>query len=422
MRVALVSKYPPLEGQVSTVNYWLARGLARHGHEVVVVTNSGEADPPFRLWLTDDDVPWLEPSFGSGRVSVLQTEPFGASQFHLPPANPFVTKLTTLALRAIREHGAEILFAHYLEPYAVAAYLASHWTGIPAVVTHSGSDVGRLMQSPALAPVYDEITRRVDLFVGKNALTKHIGNASTPPSPYAPPEEYFNPDAPLLDVNTLLEHAKSYIQAELQWHTAPVDDGIPVIGMYGKLFDVKGIYELIEALGRLRREGLSFTLLLMTRWRRGEDHLRNALRSAGLEDACRLLPFLPNWRVPSFIRACTVVCSLERDWPMQMHVTIVPREVIACGGCLLISEEVRGKAWNPRVLIDGETCIVADDPRDIDTLTRLLRELIIEPSRARRIGEAATRASRRLPTHEAFIDGWEDLLSDTASRREHAAR
>ena len=38
-KIALLSKYPPLEGGIAAKTYWLARGLAARGHEIHVITH-----------------------------------------------------------------------------------------------------------------------------------------------------------------------------------------------------------------------------------------------------------------------------------------------------------------------------------------------------------------------------------------------
>jgi len=59
--------------------------------------------------------------------------------------------------------------------------------------------------------------------------------------------------------------------------------------------------------------------------------MRTALVEAGIAERTLILPFLPNWRVPEFIRACTAVCFLERGFRVAIHAPMVAREVLACG-------------------------------------------------------------------------------------------
>src|SRR5262249_7929548 len=117
-------------------------------------------------------------------------------------------------------------------------------------------------------------------------------------------------------------------------NTRIFDPAIPTIGIYGKVGEVKGSYDLLRALGRLRREKIKFNFLAMTHGvSSSEEAFQSLIGEQELAANTWLLPFVPPWRVPSFIRCCTAVCFLERNFPISMHAPVVPREVLACGTC-----------------------------------------------------------------------------------------
>lgn len=92
------------------------------------MTNAFEVESAFRMELRPDDGPWLEPSFEStgGFVNVYPTPGMRHMRLgYIPHANPFVTKLASIATRAIRTHGCEAIYAFYLEPYGIAGCLAA---------------------------------------------------------------------------------------------------------------------------------------------------------------------------------------------------------------------------------------------------------------------------------------------------------
>ena len=101
---------------------------------------------------------------------------------HIPQTNPVVTKLTSLALEAIDRHGAELVVGFYLEPYAVAAYLAATLSGRPLVIRHAGSDVGRLLSVPQLGRTYTAILKSASLVCARPAARARFLELGVPES------------------------------------------------------------------------------------------------------------------------------------------------------------------------------------------------------------------------------------------------
>ena len=123
---------------------------AARGHDVHVVTNAKEAQPPFRMHMRAEDWKRCEAHGGAGSVTVHWTDPVDRSQSYLPMASPFVSKLAAIAARAHSAHPFDVIFSHYLEPYGVAGYLASQMTGLPHVVRMAGSDAGAPLAPSAI--------------------------------------------------------------------------------------------------------------------------------------------------------------------------------------------------------------------------------------------------------------------------------
>lgn len=410
MRICQIAKYLPIQGGVSNRSYWTARALAERGHQVSVVTNAIEAAGDFAVTLRDEDLGDYQPRFEAvgGAVQVFQTAPF---QIERLASNPFVTKLAALAIQVIRQQRSEIVVGHYFEPYMVAGYLASRFTGLPLVVRHGGSDLGLLMKSSSLSPLYQEILRDADAVV--SVLAERFLAMGVRPERLHPdvhfslPSHVFNPQAPPLSDEEI-------------GGPRPLDRGRPTIGMYGKVEAHKGCFDLVRALELLRGQGLDFNVLFMSQGPKAED-LRNALAEAGLADRSWITPFVPAWRVPRFVRACTAVCFLERDFPVAVHRPLVPREVLACGTCLVLSEEVaREQAYGPD-LVDGGNVLLAADPKDPRALAEVLRPVIEDPGRAHRIGEQGHELSARFEDWPGYAAGFEQLLARCLDGRRPAA-
>lgn len=409
MKLCFIGKYPPIQGGVSTVTYWLARGLAQRGHEVHVISNADEVEPAYRIALGTADLGRHEPSFSDsgGRVCLHTPARYSRDMFHIPDANPFVTKLAAVATDVIRAHGCELIFAFYFEPYAIAGYLASQWTGKPLVLKHAGSDIDRLMRIPDLATSYKEILRAADAVVTSQRLMPQMLDIGLTRDqleadiPFSIPTEVFTPHAEPLDLASMA----------LDGFAKPndFDASLPTFGIYGKIGVAKGTFDLISALGILARDQLRFNLVCMIGGSQAAT-IANAVRKEGLETRTLFLPFLPNWRVPNFLRACTAVCFLERDFPIMMHGPIVAREILACGTCLIVSQEIVSKQRYREELRHDENVLVVADPKHHAELAAVLRRVVMNPGRARENGERGSLVARAHERHDVYIAGWEQLL------------
>lgn len=411
LRVCIVGKYPPIEGGVSATTYWLARGLASRGHEIHVVTNADEVEDRFRMRLDPADADMLQPRFGNGGfVRVHHIEAFDpVAMAHIPSANPYFTRLASLATDVVRRYHCDVILASYLEPYGISGWFAAQRCGRPLLIRHAASDIDRLARVPDLALTYKEILRDATAVLTFPRLVRRFAGMGVPLSqiaqapPYRHDFRYFSPDGAALDLDevALCDGAGKPLQRQRT--------GIPTFGVYGKVGAAKGTLDLISALDRLASEGRPFRLAAMVGEESGRT-LRNRLVEAGIAEQTLILPFLPNWRVPEFIRACTAVCFLERGFPVTIHGPMIAREVLACGSCLVVSKEIADKHQNSERLVDGTHFLVVADPRDIDELTACLRAVIQDPAKAQRIGAAGARAVAQPGAYERFVTSWEELL------------
>jgi glycosyltransferase involved in cell wall biosynthesis len=404
VRICAVVKYPPIQGGVSAQTFWLARALAQQGHRVSVVTNANEVESAYRIWIPPGDERMLEADFDNGgsvsaRFSGLHREHLT----HIPYSNPFVTKLSSLATEAVRSEKCELLFAYYYEPYGISAQLASSWTGTPFVVQNAGSDKSRLMAHPELSVAYTEMIRRASLVITGGTLFERLGVAPQRLThgwlKTMLPREWFHPEATPLQLDELI---RSLSELGHPWvtNTRPLPTSTPTIGVYGKTGDTKGSFDLVRALAVLRGKGYEFNFLAMVGGGERTMFVR-AVDEAGLADSTWFIPFLPHWRVPAFIRSCTCVCFLERRFPVKFHAPSLPEEILACGGCAVLSREVADKQRYADHLRDDENVFIVDDPEDVDALAATVARVIEDPAGAARVGRAGS-ALVDLPTLEEY--------------------
>jgi glycosyltransferase involved in cell wall biosynthesis len=408
--------------------YWGARGLAERGHQVFVVTNANEIEETFRIRISPADLgeggeyARSFPETG-GRVEVHSTEPPDRSHlYYIPMGNPTVTRLATMATDTIRKHDCKIIYSYYLEPYGMAAHLASAWTGVPYIVKHAGSDLNRLLPLEELKTAYLEVLGRANRVVSRGPSRQQLISLGVDEDridarvAFGLPERYFHPDAPRMDINSCLaELAETQTEEEqAAGRYAPIDDRLPVIGIYGKLGLYKGSFDLVNAMTRVIRSGTPFYLVAVSHgWQ--EKTFWRYVAEAGIGQYIRMLPFMPHWKIPSFIRACTAITFLERDFPISAHTPTIPSEIIQTGCCAIVSEEViRKQLFRTRVR-DRQNLLVVPDPKDHQALAARLRYAIESPERAAEIGRRGFEDLGGGHGYEAYIDALEALLTEVSA-------
>ncbi|MFZ6178548.1 hypothetical protein [Nannocystis pusilla] len=393
LTLCMIVKFPPIQGGVSQQSYWLAHNLARAGHRIHVVTNALEAASDYRMFLPAAERRHLEGEYpGGGFVRLHASDEAGLEGNYIPYANPYVSKLAALARDVVREHACDLIWAAYLEPYGVAAALASKLTGVPYAVRHAGSDIAGLAQLPARQNLYLDVFRHASLVITAPFLRPTLERAGVPHAHMfaVPLAAYasagFQPDGPALDVEALLDESAGERGPWVR-PTRRFDPALPTLGVYGKVSEYKGMFEVVAALGELAAAGRRFNLLtLVGAHGPGPEALQQAVLRAGIAESTYALPFLPHWMVPRFIRTCTAVCFLENRFPIAIHTPQVGFEVLACGRCLIVSEEVRAKTQRRADLVDGAHALVVDDPTDVAQVRRALTRVIDDPVGAQRIG------------------------------------
>lgn len=418
MRICFIGKVPPIQGGVCTRTHWMTRALAQKGHQVWVVTNANEAEPACRMVMLEEDRRRLEVDYpNGGSVRVVSSEAPGYD-LYIPWANPFVTKLAAMATDVVREHECELVYAYYLEPYGIAAQMAAQWTGVPYVLAHAGSDVSVLMKRPEMRTTYVEILRGAHRIVTGESFVEMFESIGVPRERLelvgfdALPTDVYCPEAPPLDVEACLEQA---LEQEA-WIPAPYrdrpsqsfDPSLPTLGMYGKVAKAKGVFDFVSALGRLKARGHEVQAVLAVG---GDPRACQALVDHAVAEGVRerlwMLPFVAPWRVPQLVNATTATCFLERGFFIDSHTPGVPREVLACGRCLVLSGEIHGKHGYRQGLIDEENALIVPDPRDHDALADRLEQVVRDPGHAAAMGRAGKRLSEVWEHFDRYVDAVE---------------
>jgi glycosyltransferase involved in cell wall biosynthesis len=429
VRICVIGKFPPIQGGVSARTYWSAHGLAARGHEVHVVTNAKEVRPPFRMHMRRQDWKRCEATYSpSGSVTVHWTDPVDNSQFYIPLASAFVSKLAGTAARVHSEHPFDVIYSHYLEPYGVAGHLTAEMAGVPHVVRMAGSDAGRLWRHPQFEALYDHVLRSAASVIASGPVAGRAIKRGVRPERIAAvggfdlPEDLFRPEGPALDLAALRREIEPDPDLrDLLWGGFAAE--VPFFGIYGKLGETKGSFALLAAMQQLKQAGLEVGLVAMAHgWPALEGKFRSRAEELGVADRILQIPFLPHWRVPEFLRSCLAVCCLEQDFPIAFHSPVIAREVLTCGACLVGSTEVIRKLPQHASMPDGYGCVAIEDVQDIALLSARLAAIVKDPEP---IGAVAARGRACVSATHADpspADRLERLLKTAMRRRSPSKR
>jgi glycosyltransferase involved in cell wall biosynthesis len=428
VRICIIGKFPPIQGGVSTRTYWTAHDLAKRGHEVHVVTNAKEARPPFRMHMRRRDWKRCEGAYGIGSVTVHWTDPVDSSQFYIPMASAFVSKLAATAARVHSERPFDLVYSHYLEPYGVAGHLVADIARVPHVVRMAGSDAGRLWRHPQFEALYDHVLCSAAIVIATGMVAGRAIKRGVRPERIEAggalelPEDLFRPDGPALDLAALQREIE--LEPEIRetlWGGFKGD--FPFFGIYGKLGETKGSFALLAAMQRLKQDGMEVGLVVMAHgWPALESKFRSRAEELDIADRVLQIPFVPHWRVPEFLRSCLAACCLEQDFPIAFHAPVIAREVLMCGTCLVASTEVIRKLPDYDRLPNGYGCLAIEDVQDVDALSTSLAAIVRDPEPAAAVAARGRAFAQAVQAYGRDPDRLDRVLESAARKRRSKRR
>ena len=330
MRVGIISKYPPIEGGVSSEVYWLAKYLGKENVEVVIVTDSWAVEEEYRENIKFDELDKLQPK----NVEVYQVNPMEINKKkQAGKGGNNETLLLSLGLEVDKKENSDIWYSHYLFPYGISAYFISKKTNKPLILRHAGSDE-ELLGHPEYLHLLDIIKDSTIISNSEDlkAISKEIIPIDTLTSCSLPKE--FN-------------SSKTY-------------NKIPVIGVIGKEGSTKRWRELVEGLKKIDDEFRLFFLM------NNKEKINSSL-SHNLKKKTSFLEYVPPWRMPKIYKSIDILYCGEKGFYIKTHKPEIPLEGLYSGCCVCLSDELYEKYENPYNLEDGKEVVVLNtmDPKDI---------------------------------------------------------
>lgn len=391
-RILVIGKYPPILGGVSTHTYFTCCALARNGHQVFVLTNRLEAEPTLSQQLPEDTPVSLNPKV----IDIAGIKEFS----YVPWASPNLSRLIGAALRIIREERIELIVGWYLEPYGLAASIAGRSTGVPYLLRHAGSDLGKLSLNADLCEAYRFAVSGASAVISagrsSDVLEKLTKELAVDPRkivslhPCRLPSVYRRIKKGPRKLDDLIAFATarepwfqglSLTDQEKQWlrnsARSNLDIRRPTLAIYGKVGEIKGTWDLLTVLESLA-QSVDFNLICLSGGKPQEylTLVRTLVGSPFLSKRTAVIPPCPPWEVTNILAQTDAVCCLERKFPVEFHAPRLPREVLAAGVCLVISSEIANKQPFRSSLVDQKNCFIVPDPCDHEALENTLGSLL----------------------------------------------
>ncbi len=393
MKICILSKYPPIEGGVSARIYWVAKELGERGNEVHIVTNALEVEEGYKETSIDNNE-----KCASKNVFVHSTTDDN-NPWHVPFSKAYAERIASLAIEVIEEQNIQLIDSYYVLPYGIAAFIAKNITGRQQILRHAGSDIGKLYASSAYKALFEEVFRRVDKIITIPPLKNMFVSLGIPESRIAFDEKVS------VDTKAFHPEVSPFPLAETINREIPECPIITFIGKINYYWQTKGLGELVEAVEGIRDD----FLLLFVANGNGLQEFQGLIKEKGLEERSIFIGFVPPWKIPSIIKLSTCVVVAERDFPIKYHAPITPREVMAVGKCLVLSEELGNKGCYGN-LLDGENVLLVD-PKNIKQFRAKLEDIVRNPDKAERIGKNAYELSREADNFDEYIDSIIDLYA-----------
>lgn len=339
MKILMICKYPPIQGGVSAEAYWTANTFAELGHSVFVLTNAEEAETSYRATLDQNDQVLLN-GFRNKDCIRLYSTTIDKKHVYIPQNNPSISKLVSLGLEIIRDFQPDFIYSFYVEPYGMTAMILSGMTGVPYSIRHAGSDIGRLMLTPQLKTVHEQVFKRANAVLTSE---RH--------------HETFKSFG--VSENRFVRSVSTRLPGDVFHSEGRLERGGPIrIGMYGKVGRAKGTTEALRAIASLGSQDIP--VLFHAHWggRELPEYLAVASRLGLESNIAQIDGFIPHWKMPGFIRNCDIVLFLESNFKITFHTPGVPFEAWACGAHLITTREIADKPHVKRFVNDANTTTV----------------------------------------------------------------
>jgi glycosyltransferase involved in cell wall biosynthesis len=183
-----------------------------------------------------------------------------------------------------------------------------------------------------------------------------------------------------------------------------------VIGYAGAFTYVEGVPVLLHAFKNLRGRYSNIKLAIMGGifWVNEDDDIPKLVKDMKIEDSVVLIPLQPHEEVPKFLSAFDILCCSKIDCEINRSITPIKIIEYLSMGLPTVASAVGGI---PDTIEDGADGFLVK-PGDVKDLEEKLEGIILNPERAKEIGESGRRTAIEKYSYEAIEDRIRKTISE----------
>lgn len=288
--VCIISKFPPIEGGMSSKAYWLARGLAKKKIDVTILTNSNVVE---KEYCVINGVPKKIKNLEINHISLSE-------QFHIPHRQHDIAGFIDSFLKIIKHGKIDLIDAHYLIPYGIVAHILSKMYNIPYIIRHGGSDIDKFLKGNVFEALLDRVLSEAAIVESNSKYVQSKSKRFIQLPPYVPNEKLFN----------TIGREKPYGRLRIAY-----------IGKINRLWQYKGLNKIVDTFRQLRDK---VELIFLTQGLGMED-----FKSKVNTDCVTFYDFIPPWEMPLFYKGIDYIIYLCNNNPLPDWPNIVPEALLS---------------------------------------------------------------------------------------------
>ncbi len=305
MNICILSKFPPMEGGISAKSYWLARGYARAGMSVHVVSNGNTTEDEYKIKGCFLDEKTMK--------GIVLHEVEKSLPWHIPEEPHSLVKLIEKTLEVHQKYPLDVIDTGYLIPYGIAGYIVNEITGIPYILRHGGSDLEKFLKPGLFSRILELVLKNASKIITDEShetlFAPHKEKVVFVP-PYVPNGEIFSPVFRKINPFPILLYV-----GKINWY-----------------WQRKGLDIIVKCIPLLPK-GWKLNILGQGKGKKNLSEFITKIVNKELQ----IQPFIHPEKVPQLLQNADYVFCLSVDEPIQT-ISNTLLEAIFCGTTVIVND------------------------------------------------------------------------------------